>query len=97
MPTSTTDKRIVWTSDNEEVATVSNGFVTLRNIGHANITAQTKDGGAESSVSLTVTVPTGINATSSDVQKDCARKVLKDHNIVIMNKNVEYGIDGMKK
>lgn len=97
MPTSTTDKRIVWTSDNEEVATVSNGFVTLHNIGHANITAQTKDGGAESSVSLTVTVPTGINATSSDVQKDCARKVLKDHNIVIMNKNVEYGIDGMKK
>ena len=97
MPTSTTDKRIVWTSDNEEVATVSNGFVTLHNIGHANITAQTKDGGAESSVSLTVTVPTGINATSSDVQKDCARKVLKDHNIVIMSKNVECGIDGMKK
>ena len=45
-PASTTDKRIAWSSSNEQVATVNGGFVTFLSQGETTITAHTKDGAA---------------------------------------------------
>lgn len=39
LPENATDKSVTWTSDNEEVAAVDNGAVTLKKVGSVNITA----------------------------------------------------------
>ena len=97
MPTTTTDKRMVWSSSDERVATVNGGFVTLLATGHTTITAKTKDGGAEASVSLTVTTASGIGHITAEAKKQATRKVLNGHNIVIVTDNAAYGVDGAKR
>lgn len=39
-PENATDKTVVWTTDNADVATVSNGLVVAKSVGTANITAK---------------------------------------------------------
>lgn len=46
LPESATNKNIIWSSNNEDVATVNNdGLVTAKNIGEAIITATSEEGG----------------------------------------------------
>ncbi len=45
-PEDAADKAVIWSSDNEAVATVADGEVTAVSIGTANITAASNDGGA---------------------------------------------------
>ena len=97
MPTTTTDKRMVWSSSDESVAKLNGGFVTLLATGHTTITAKTKDGGAEASVSLTVTTASGIGHTTAEAKKQATRKMLNGHNIVIVTDNAAYGVDGAKR
>ena len=97
LPTATTDKRITWTSSDEDVATVNGGFVTLLATGHTTITARTRDGGAEATVSLTVTEPTGISSPT-EISKSSAttRKVLEGGTVTIIKNGDKYGVDGLK-
>nr|MBQ4458444.1 leucine-rich repeat protein [Clostridia bacterium] len=44
LPEDATDKTIIWTSSNEEIATVNNGTVTAVSEGNATITAASSDG-----------------------------------------------------
>ncbi|NLU47396.1 MAG: Ig-like domain-containing protein, partial [Syntrophomonadaceae bacterium] len=45
-PSNAANKKVFWTSDNEEVATVDeDGRVTALAVGNATITATTEDGG----------------------------------------------------
>ena len=60
LPEETTDKSLCWTSNNEDVATVTDGVVTAVHPGVAIINATTIDGGISASCAITV----GINATS---------------------------------
>ncbi len=85
-PKSATDKRIEWSSSNETVATVNGGFVTLLAAGETIITARTKDGGAQASVSLAVTdYTTGINAAANANGKlQGVRKTANGNSIVIV-------------
>lgn len=53
-PANTTYKEIIWTSSNEDVATVSNGNVTAVAPGVATITAISKDGAARAKCKVTV-------------------------------------------
>lgn len=49
IPTNATDKRVSWTSDNEDVAVVSEtGTVTIKTVGNAIITAEAMDGNGAS-------------------------------------------------
>lgn len=57
-PANATNKNVTWSSDNESVATVSNGVVTGVKTGSAQITATTVDG--EHTASCTVTVTTSL-------------------------------------
>ncbi len=52
LPSSVTDYRILWQSDNEEVATVRDGIITLLKTGDVRITATAKDGGSQSHILL---------------------------------------------
>lgn len=54
-PTSATDKGVAWTSDNEDVATVSDGRVTAVGVGRATVTA-TSTSNPKKSASCEVTV-----------------------------------------
>jgi uncharacterized protein YjdB len=56
-PSNATNKAVVWTSSNENVATVSaRGVVTAVSAGTATITATTMDGGFTATCTVTVTV-----------------------------------------
>lgn len=95
-PKNTTDKRIVWTSDNESVATVNGGFVTLLSVGEAVINAKTKDGGAEASVRLTVVESTGISGVHADGIQQPVRKIADGNNVVIVKGSDVYSVGGAK-
>lgn len=96
-PKKVTDQRIVWTSSNEEVATVNGGFVTLKAEGTATITARMKDGGAEAALLLTVADDTGITSTTAEVRKPVVRKVADRQGIVITTPNHRYGVNGVER
>ena len=95
-PKNTTDKRIVWTSDNESVATVNGGFVTLHSVGEAVINAKTKDGGAEASVRLTVVESTGISGVHADGIQQPVRKIADGNKVVILKGSDVYSVGGAK-
>ena len=74
-PENATNKNVIWTSENEDIATVGNGKVTAMGVGSTTITA-TVDG-KSASCSVTVnkatpeyTVPTGLTATYGDKLSD---------------------------
>ena len=54
-PKNATNKKIVWTSSDDNIATVKNGKVTAVNFGTAIITASAEDG-SNASVSAEITV-----------------------------------------
>ena len=54
-PASATNKNIIWTSSDTDIATVSNGKVTAKSAGTAIITAKSEDGDFSSTCSVTVT------------------------------------------
>lgn len=61
LPENATDKSVIWSSDNEEVATVENGVVTAGvKEGKANITVITTDGGLSAMCVVTVKFPNGV-------------------------------------
>lgn len=53
-PSNAANKQVTWSSDNEAVATVSEGVVTAVEAGTATITATTEDGGFTASCTVTV-------------------------------------------
>jgi uncharacterized protein YjdB len=68
LPANAANKNVTWTSDNESVATVSNGTVTAMAAGTATITATTADGNKTAACQVTVTVPVArvsLNKTSA--------------------------------
>lgn len=64
-PTDATNKLVIWTSDNEDVATVSDGKVTAKSSGTAKITATTNDGKYTATCEVTV-VARSNNNTGND-------------------------------
>ena len=55
LPSDSTNKGIEWTSNNEKVATVSNGKIIAKTAGTATITATTRDGGFKKTIKVIVT------------------------------------------
>ena len=63
-PSDATNKSVYWTSDNENVVTISNdGAITAVAKGKATITATTVDGGYTATCEVTVKDPTIATAT----------------------------------
>lgn len=97
-PKAVTDHRIVWTSSNEAVATVNGGFVTLKAEGSTIITARMMDGGAETTLLLTVAGDdTGISSTTAEARKSVVRKVADEQGIVITTPCHRYGVNGVER
>jgi len=55
LPTHPTNKQIFWRSDNERIATVTDGVVNAVGVGMTTVHAKTVDGGFEASCEITVT------------------------------------------
>ena len=94
LPASVTDRRVAWSSSNENVATVNGGYVTLHAPGQTIITARTRDGEAQTSLHLTVTAPSGISTTEGNSSKHSPRKTLQGHSITISAQGKKYGVEG---
>ena len=95
-PEDATDKSVVWASDNEAVATVTDGVVTAVAEGVANITVTTVEGGFTATCIVTVTkIETGVmniqvldlNAPMYDV---LGRQVDKTYRGIIIQNNQVY-------
>lgn len=65
-PADATNKLVIWTSDNEDVATVSNGKVTAKSSGTAKITATTSDGDYTATCEVTVVARNNNNNSGND-------------------------------
>ena len=57
LPDNTNDKTLVWSSSDEEIATVENGVVSAHKSGETIITAKALVGGAENKIKVVVTEP----------------------------------------
>lgn len=60
LPAKSTDRRLRWSSTDEQVATVRDGIVHPLAVGQTAITAETLDGGASATMTLVVTAADGI-------------------------------------
>lgn len=68
-PENASNKKVTWSSDNEDVASVTNkGIVTAKSVGTANITATTRDGSFTATCKVTVT---DVNAPEKDSDGTC--------------------------
>ena len=56
LPENATNKNVIWTSDNPEIATVVDGVVTAISEGMATITATTEDGGFNATCEVSVEI-----------------------------------------
>ena len=71
-PPAATNQKVVWSSNNTAVATVSStGVVTARTVGTAIIFAETEDGGHTASCTVTVTAAT-VSVTSVSLNRSTA-------------------------
>lgn len=68
LPKDNTNSKIIWTSDNEKVATVLNGVVTAHAQGVAIITAKTEDTGKTATCKVTVNKHTESITISSNAE-----------------------------
>lgn len=94
-PSKVTDRRLVWTTDNADVATVNSGLVMLNGVGEATITATSHDGGAKASILIKVTASTGISTTVVPATASpAARKVIEGNRVVIIKGDHRYSLDG---
>lgn len=97
-PSKVTDRRLVWTTDNADVATVNGGLVMLNGVGEATITATSHDGGAKASILIKVTASTGISTiVAPATASPAARKVIEGNRVVIIKGDHRYGLDGRQQ
>ena len=97
-PSKVTDRRLVWTTDNADVATVNGGLVMLNGVGEATITATSHDGGAKASILIKVTASTGISTTVAPATASpAARKVIEGNCVVIIKGDHRYSLDGQQQ
>lgn len=56
-PDIATNKNIIWTSSDNDIASVSGGVITAKRAGDVTVTAKTEDGGYTAECCVTITVP----------------------------------------
>lgn len=64
-PDNATNKKVLWSSDNEAIATVTDGVVTGIAVGEATITVTTEDGGFTATSKITV-LPISVESVALD-------------------------------
>ena len=96
-PKKPSNKKIVWTSSNEKIATVKNGKVTAKKAGTVKITAQAADGsGKKATCTVKVSKPVNlkavavVNGQTINFSLDSA-KALTMADIVIKKKSYAHG------
>ena len=66
-PDNATNKKVIWSSSNEEIATVEEGVVTAIKEGEATITAKTEDGGKTATCTISAYQPQTEETTEEDL------------------------------
>ena len=77
-PNNATNKKLVWSSSNSKVATVSSkGIITAKKAGKATITVKTKDGGKKASCKVSVR-----EKTAKEIEAELIEELKKDSEFV---------------
>lgn len=98
MPYNATNKKVIWTSSNESIATVNqDGQVSAVSAGKATITAKTEDGNFTKTCVVTVTTDIGVTGIQLDATATVEVGRTIDLQAVVQpenatNKNVEWSI-----
>ncbi len=77
-PEDATNRELLWSSSNNDVATVSNGKITGRDVGTAEITATTADGGFYAVCVVTVTAAPTVAVTGVTLNKSNMALIVGD-------------------
>lgn len=77
LPSNATNKLVIWTSDNTDIATVNEGVVTGVNGGECNITVTTNDGNKKDTCNVTVS-STPISVDSIALNKTTSELTVND-------------------
>ena len=92
-PSNTTDKEIIWTSSNNDIATVVNGVVTAKKPGTTTITATTNDNVVAATTNITITKKVVIIVGASQVTRMADYKQnysSKTNNYKVLDKSLVY-------
>lgn len=92
-PSNVTDKSILWTSSNPDIAIVNNGVVTAKKPGATVITASSKDNSVVATANITVTKKVVIIVGASQVTRMADYKQSyssKTNNYSILDKSLVY-------
>ena len=92
-PSNTTDKEIIWTSSNNDIATVVNGVVTAKKPGTTTITATTNDNVVAATATITVNKKIIIVVGASQVTRMADYKQnysSKTNNYKVLDKSLVY-------
>jgi uncharacterized protein YjdB len=92
-PSNTTDKEIIWTSSNNDIATVVNGVVTAKKPGTTTITATTNDNVVAATATITVNKKIIIIVGASQVTRMADYKQnysSKTNNYKVLDKSLVY-------
>ena len=91
-PEDATNKNVVWSSDNEDVATVDqNGVVTAVGRGEATITVTTEDGNKTATCTVTVTKKSSSSSSSSSTTYTVSTVKAEDGKITVSPSKAEKG------
>ena len=96
-PDNTNNKNVTWSSDNDEIASVSaSGLITAKAIGNATITARTTDGSNKSAtciVTVTKKLATNINELiAGDYVNYTDKNGTTRKCVVLYDSNLNYGV-----
>ena len=101
-PANATNRAVIWTTSNDNVATVSNGTITGVGVGNATITAETVDGGFTASCTVSVTVENLLKTedatTGAYIDRDTGNPMASDSwtatDYIWLNPNTTYHSEG---
>ncbi len=96
-PANASNQNYTLTSDNEDVALITSaGWLVANNVGTANITATSEDGGYTATCIVTVQTTISTAIEYQDGQDISVHKVLENGTIYIIRNGEKYTIDGRK-
>ena len=91
-PSDATNKKLIWKSDDENIATVENGKVTAKSVGTTTITVSTDDGDYTATCKVDVTKKSLLSNDSEKIDSNESKVQEKKDDTIVPNKLPNAGV-----
>lgn len=91
-PSDATNKKLIWKSDDENIATVENGKVTAKSVGTTTITVSTDDGDYTATCKVDVTKKSSLSNDSEKIDSNESKVQEKKDDTIAPNKLPNAGV-----